>query len=82
MYRKSKQSELTPENFELPFSGKLCPDNRWLIMAKLIPWSELARSLAEVSSAGSLVNLSQNMPKSSQKKWVRQPNLFGWHWGH
>ncbi len=42
---------------------RLSPDNRWVIMANLIPWSELARSLAEETSAGSLVNLSQNMPK-------------------
>ncbi len=44
MYRKSDQPELTPENFELPFSGKLSPDNRWLIMAELIPWSEFESS--------------------------------------
>ncbi len=43
---------------------RLSPDNRWVIMANLIPWSELARSLAEETSAGSLVNLSQNMPKN------------------
>ena len=47
MYRKSKQPELTPENFELPFSGKLSPDNRWLIMAELIPWSEFEEEYAE-----------------------------------
>ena len=47
MYRKSDQPELTPENFELPFSGKLSPDNRWLIMAELIPWSEFESEYAE-----------------------------------
>ncbi len=47
MYRKSNQSELTPENFELPFSGKLSPDNRWLIMAELIPWTEFEEEYAE-----------------------------------
>ena len=47
MYRKSNQSELTPENFELPFSGKLSPDNRWLIMAELIPWAEFEVEYAE-----------------------------------
>ena len=82
MYRKSNQSELTPEKFELPVAMELSPDNRWVIMAQLIPWSEfeseyaalfseemgapaksfrmalgstLARSLAEETSAGSLV---------------------------
>ncbi len=97
MYRKSTQSSITPSKFELPFSEKLSPDNRWagltsfwgfprrqplVIMANLIPWTEfeqeyaekfsenmgapakpfrmalgatLARSLAEETSAGSLV---------------------------
>ncbi len=47
MYRKADQSELTPENFELPFSGRLSPDNRWVIMANLIPWSEFESEYAE-----------------------------------
>ena len=47
MYRQSNQPELTPENFELPFSGKLSPDNRWVIMAKLIPWAEFESEYAE-----------------------------------
>ena len=47
MYRKSDQPELTPENFELPFSGKLSPDNRWLIMAELIPWSDFEVEYAD-----------------------------------
>ncbi len=47
MYRKSNQSELTPENFELPFSEKLSPDNRWIIMAELIPWLEFEVEYAE-----------------------------------
>ena len=48
MYRKSDQPELTPENFELPVAVKLLPDNRWVIMAELIPWAELARSRGAV----------------------------------
>ena len=47
MYRKTPQSELTPENFEMPFSGKLSPDNRWIIMAELIPWLEFEAEYAE-----------------------------------
>ncbi len=47
MYRKSNQSELTPENFELPVAMQLSPDNRWVIMAKLIPWSEFESEYAE-----------------------------------
>ncbi len=47
MYRKANQSEPTPENFELPFSGKLSPNNRWVIMAELIPWGEFEAEYAE-----------------------------------
>ena len=47
MYRKSNQPALSPENFELPFAEKLSPDNRWIIMAELIPWSEFEAEYAE-----------------------------------
>ncbi len=47
MYRKSHQSDLTPEKFELPFEGKLSSENRWVIMADLIPWSEFEEEYAE-----------------------------------
>ena len=40
MYKKVGQTSPTPENFEWPFNGQLSPDNRWIIMANLIPWSE------------------------------------------
>ena len=42
MYKKVEQFETESENFELPFGGKLAEDNRWVIMAKLIPWSEVS----------------------------------------
>jgi transposase, IS5 family len=41
MYKKAERLETELENFELPFGGKLAEDNRWVIMAKLIPWSEV-----------------------------------------
>ncbi len=47
MYRKSNQSDLSPEKFELPFAEKLSPDNRWVIMAELIPWAEFEEKYAE-----------------------------------
>lgn len=40
MYRQAAQSSIPPENFEFPLSGQLSPENRWVIMAELIPWSE------------------------------------------
>lgn len=40
MYRKASSSPTPPDSFELPFEGKLSQDNRWVIMANLIPWDE------------------------------------------
>ncbi len=40
MYRKSDQPSVNPYSFELPVTVQLSPDNRWVIMAELIPWSE------------------------------------------
>ncbi len=51
MYRKSSQSSINPESFELPVSIKLSPDNRWVIMAKLIPWSDFEAEYAEKFSS-------------------------------
>jgi IS5 family transposase len=48
MYRKSQEPPITPENFELPFEGKLSPDNRWVIMADLIPWDEFEEEYAKL----------------------------------
>ena len=43
MYRHN-QSQLEFENFSLPFEGKLRSDNRWVKLAKLIPWDKIERS--------------------------------------
>ena len=47
MYRKSKQPDLTPEKFELPVALDLSSENRWVVMANLIPWSEFEEQYAE-----------------------------------
>ncbi len=47
MYRKSKQCDLTPEKFELPVAIDLSSENRWVVMAELIPWSEFEEEYAE-----------------------------------
>ncbi len=58
MYRKVDSTPTSPENFELPFEGKLSQDNRWVIMANLIPWDEFeeeyARNFAEDIGAPAL----------------------------
>ena len=47
MYRKSNQFQLTPSKFELPVAVELSADNRWVIMAELIPWLEFEAEYAE-----------------------------------
>ncbi len=43
MYRKKNTKQLSFEDFYLPFGGKLRSDNRWVKLAKIVPW-ELAES--------------------------------------
>ena len=38
MYRKRDREQLYIEDFVLPFGGKLRADNRWVKLAKMIPW--------------------------------------------
>lgn len=47
MYRKLDPTPKEPSNFDLPFEGQLSDDNRWVIMAKLIPWSEFEVEYAQ-----------------------------------
>jgi len=46
MYRHN-QNQLGFENFGLPFSGKPRSDNRWVKLAKAIPWGEFKRSYSK-----------------------------------
>ena len=48
MYRKSEQPELTPDNFQLSSLEKLSPNNRWVIMAELVPWDEFEAEYAKL----------------------------------
>lgn len=47
MYRKIETLPTPIEKFELPFEGKLAEDNRWVMMANLIPWSEFEDEYAQ-----------------------------------
>ena len=38
MYWKRDREQMTVEDFVPPFGGKLDANNRWVKMAKLIPW--------------------------------------------
>ena len=47
MYKKVELTTCEAETFELSFEGKLDPDNRWILMAEIIPWSELEEEYAK-----------------------------------
>jgi transposase, IS5 family len=47
MYRKPDVNQLAFEDFVLPFGGKLRCDNRWVILAKHIPWAEVETAYAQ-----------------------------------
>ena len=47
MYKKTNHSQTTLPNFYLPFGGKLRSDNRWVILADLIPWDAIEEMYAE-----------------------------------
>lgn len=47
MYQKVDPSGTAPESFEFPHGGKLASDNRWVMMAQLIPWLEFEAEYAQ-----------------------------------
>jgi hypothetical protein len=53
VYQKVDPSGTAPESFEFPHGGKLASDNRWVMMAQLIPWSEFEAEYAQ-NFAGSM----------------------------
>jgi len=58
MYRKAASTPNSTEDFEFPDEGKLSSENRWVIMASLVPWSEFegeyAKNFAEEMGAPAL----------------------------
>ena len=50
MYSKSEQTQISASKFLLPFEGKLFCENRWVMMADLIPWQEFEDEYASLFS--------------------------------
>ena len=50
MYKKSEQTQISASKFLLPFEGKLSCENRWVMMADLIPWQEFEDEYASLFS--------------------------------
>jgi hypothetical protein len=47
MYKKVELAPVPPLDFELANGSKLSPDNRWVKMAQVIPWSEFESEYAQ-----------------------------------
>ncbi len=47
MYRKPDVNQLAFEDFVLPFGGTLRSDNRWVLLAKQIPWAVVDTAYAQ-----------------------------------
>lgn len=47
MYVMKSYAQRSFENFYLPFSGKLDPDNQWIVLSQLVPWELVQRKYAE-----------------------------------
>jgi hypothetical protein len=46
MYRKKNQEQVEFESFHLSFGGRLRSDNRWVKLAKIVPWQQIEERYA------------------------------------
>jgi len=47
MYRPKNKKQISFKDFYLPFGGSLKPNNRWIILSKLLPWKEFEETYAD-----------------------------------
>jgi hypothetical protein len=47
MYRKEDAQQLKFENFHLPFCGRRCSDNRWIILTGQISWQAIEHTCGQ-----------------------------------
>jgi IS5 family transposase len=53
MNHKTSDNQMDFPDFYLPFNGKLNPENRWVILAKLTPWDVIkAHYQGELADSG------------------------------
>lgn len=59
MYEHNANQLIMPDQFFLPFSGQLNPNNRWVVLSGLIPWSKAEDLYVKTDSGQSLYNKIQ-----------------------
>ena len=47
LYRKQDSDQLSFEDFNLPFGGKLSSNNRWILLSKVIPWDQIEEKYSD-----------------------------------
>ncbi|MGG1596439.1 IS5 family transposase [Paenibacillus naphthalenovorans] len=47
MYQRTESQMIMPGDFFLPFGGKLAEDNRWVLLAQMIPWWKIEEKYAK-----------------------------------
>ncbi|UJF31652.1 IS5 family transposase [Paenibacillus hexagrammi] len=47
MFQRSEGQLILPGDFFLPFGGKLSEDNRWVLLAAMIPWAKVEEKYAK-----------------------------------
>gem|GEM_PF-4303033 len=74
---KQQDQQLEFPDFYLPFSGHLDPENRWIQLARLVPWQ-----LAEEVLASCVAKLTAHLPLAWQPfaywastKWMSYGSL-------
>lgn len=60
MYEHNAGQLIMPDEFFLPFDGRLNPDNRWMILAGLVPWSKAEKEY--IKSLGDETQGSKALP--------------------
>jgi hypothetical protein len=50
MYRQDDPNQMEFQNFHLPFGGQLDGENRWVILAKQIPWQRIEQEYSAIFS--------------------------------
>lgn len=60
MYRPDNPDQMKFEDFYLPFGGKLRSDNRWVILAKQIPWDTIEQQYATNFSGRDTGNVAKS----------------------
>ncbi|MFD1362804.1 IS5 family transposase [Lentibacillus salinarum] len=53
MYKMTENQLVLPEDFFLPFGGKLNKENRWVVLANLIPWWQFEEAYANTMKRSS-----------------------------